>query len=353
MLKALAGGSIEKTPFGSTGGHDLSLYTLTNAKGCVLKITNYGATVTELHVPDRFGKLADVVLGYDTLPRYVLGKSYFGATAGRVANRIKDGFFELDGNSYQLAQNDGSNHLHGGWKGFNKMIWTAKPTLAWNGPSLELKYVSLDGEQGYPGTLTAKVTYQLTHDGEFRVDMEAETSSTTIVNLAHHSYWNLAGHASGSSLAHELQLNASEYTVADVDPGVTKPVEGSPFDFTRFKPIGRDLGQIASPIGYDHNYIVLGAPGEMREAARVRDPGSGRVMTLECDQPGVQFYCGSFLDGTELGKGDVPYQRYAGFCLESQKFPYAINVPSWRNQVILKAGELYRHRMLHRFSVEQ
>jgi aldose 1-epimerase len=352
MLNEVRSGSIERAVFGNTAGQEVFLYTLTSANGCVLKITNYGATVTELHVPDRFGKLADVVLGFDTLAPYVASKSYFGCIAGRVANRIKNGLFELEGKSYELAQNDGANHLHGGLRGFNKVIWTAKPSLGPNGPALELRYLSRDGEEGYPSALAVTVTYQLTNDAEFNIDMEAVASGTTIVNLAHHSYFNLAGHDSGSILGHELQLNANEYTVADVDPGVTKPVEGSPFDFTDFKPIGQDLARVGAASGYDHNYIVLGPANELREAARVREPRSGRVMTLESDQPGLQFYCGSFLDGSESGKG-ARYQRYGGFCLESQKFPYAINVPTWKNQVILRAGESYRHRMVHRFSVEQ
>jgi aldose 1-epimerase len=345
-------GSIERASFGSTAGQGVSIYTLTNAEGCVLKITNYGATVTELHVPDRFGNLADVVLGYDTLEQYVAGKFYFGAIAGRVANRIKNGLFELQGKSYELAQNDGANHLHGGLRGFDRAVWSATPSLLPSGPALELAYLSLDGEEGYPSSLAVTVTYQLTNDSEFRVEMQAESEQTTIVNLAHHSYFNLAGYASGSTLGHELSLNANEYTVADGDPGVIKPVEGSAFDFSDFKAIGRDLEQIGDGVGYDHNYIVLGPPGELREAACVREPNSGRVLTLESDQPGLQFYCGSFLDGSEHGKG-ARYDRYAGFCLESQKFPYAINVPSWRNQVILRAGEVYRHHMVHRFSVEQ
>jgi aldose 1-epimerase len=351
MLNETGNGSIERAPFGSVAGQEVSLYTLTNAKGCLLKITNYGATVTELHVPDRFGNLADVVLGFDSLEQYIASNAYFGGTAGRVANRIKNGLFELDGKSYELAQNDGANHLHGGLRGFNKVVWAARPIQTDEGPALELRYVSPDGEEGYPSSLAVTVTYQLTNNSEFCVDMQAQAAGTTIVNLAHHSYFNLAGHASGPVLAQELRLNANEYTVADTDPGVTKPVEGSAFDFTDFKPIGRDLEQVGDLVGYDHNYIVLGSPGELREAACVRDPKSGRVLTLESDQPGLQFYCGSFLDGSEQGKG-ARYERYAGFCLESQKFPYAINVPTWKNQVILRPGEIYRHRMVHRFSVE-
>jgi aldose 1-epimerase len=350
MLTVAGSGSIERALLGGAAGQ-ISLYTLTNAKGCVLKVSNYGATVTELHVPDRWGNLADVVLGFDSLEQYIANRAYFGGIAGRVANRIKNGRFELDGKSYELVQNDGANHRHGGLRGFNKVLWAAKPTQTDNGPAIELKYVSPDREEGYPSELSVTVTYQLTNDSEFRVDMQAEAAGTTIVNLAHHSYFNLAGHASGSVLAQELRLNANEYTVADIDPGVIKLVEDSAFDFTDFKPIGRDLEQVGNPVGYDHNYIVLGSPGELREAACVRDPKSGRVLTLESDQPGLQFYCGSFLDGSEQGKG-ARYERYAGFCLESQKFPYAINVPTWKNQVILRAGEIYRHRMVYRFSVE-
>ena len=352
MLNGGGSGSIEQAPFGSTAGQEGALYTLTNARGWRAKITNFGAIVTELHVPDRTGTLGDIVLGFETLEQYVASKSYFGSIVGRVANRIKSGLFELEGKSYELGQNDGSNHLHGGFRGFNQVVWSAQPNLLWNGPALELKYISADGEEGYPSTLVAHVTYQLTNDGELRVDMHAEAAGVTLVNLAHHSYFNLAGYASGSTLGHELWLNANEYTLLDVDPGVTKPVEGSPFDFTDFKPIGRDLARVPGPAGYDHNYIVLGVPGELREAARVREPRTGRLMTLESDQPGLQFYCGSFLDGSEVGKG-ARYERHAGFCLESQKFPYAINVPTWKNQVILRPGEVYRHRMVHRFSVEE
>jgi len=352
VLNSGGSGSITERPFGSSNGQDVTLFTLTNGRGWVAKIANYGATVTELHVPDRHGALGDIVLGFDTLEQYAASKSYFGSIVGRVANRIKNGLFELEGKSYELAQNDGSNHLHGGFQGFNKVVWSARPELRWNGPALELRYVSPDGEEGYPSTLVAHVTYQLTDEGELRVDMHAESAGVTLVNLAHHSYFNLGGYDSGSTLGHELWLNANEYTVLDVDPGVTKPVEGSPFDFSEPKLIGRDLARVNSPVGYDHNYIVLGAPGELREAARVREPKSGRVMTLESDQPGLQFYCGSFLDGSEVGKG-ARYERYAGFCLESQKFPYAINVPTWKSQVILRPGEIYRHRMVHRFSVEE
>jgi aldose 1-epimerase len=347
-LRAEAG-SIAETSFGNLAERDVSLFTLTNGRGSILKVTNYGATVTELHLPDRTGKLADVVLGLDTLEQYVASRAYFGGIVGRVANRNRNARFELEGKAYTLAQNDGANHLHGGLLGFNQVVWTAKPSLLADGPALELAYVSADGEAGYPGELAVRVQYQLSHENEFRIEMQAESSSTTIVNLAHHSYFNLRGHDAGSTLDHELLLRANSFSVADGDPARIEPTAGTALDFSDFKAIGRDLAELYTPAGYDHNYVLFGTPGELREAARVRDQKSGRMMSLETDQPGLQFYCGSFLDGSERGKG-ARYERYAGFCLESQKFPYAINVPAWREQVILRAGEVYRHRMLHRFS---
>jgi aldose 1-epimerase len=351
MPNLLDRSSIEHAPFGSTDGQEVSLYTLRNEGGCSVKITNYGATVTELHVPDRWGQLGDVVLGFESLAQYIASKSYFGCIAGRVANRIRGGRFELSGKSYALARNDGEHHLHGGIRGFNRVLWSAKPVALPDGPALELRYLSPDGEEGYPSALAVTVTYQLTDASELRVDMQAEAAGTTLVNLAHHGYFNLAGYASGSSLGHELRLNAREYTLADTAPEVIRSTAGSPFDFGGFKTIGRDLAAIGNgPLGYDHNFVVLGPGGQLREAACVRDPGSGRVMTLESDQPGLQVYCGSFLDGRDRGKGAV-YERYAGFCLESQKFPYAANVPAWKNQVVLRAGQPYRHQMVHRFSV--
>ena len=346
-------GTITRADFGRVGDQDVSLYTMVNASGCSVKISNYGATITELHVPDRAGQLADVVLGFESLEEYVASRAYFGAIVGRVANRIKNGRFELDGSSYELARNDGPDHLHGGITGFDRVVWSATPARSLDGPVLELSYVSKDGEDGYPGTLKIFVTYRLTNDVQLMVDVRATTDRSTIVNAAQHSYFNLAGHDSGSVLAQELKLNANEYTASDPDPGVTRPVEGSAFDFTEFKPIGQDLAQLDNqPRGYDHNFVMMDSNGELREVARARDPKSGRELVMESDQPGLQFYCGSFLDGRDRGKG-ATYEQYAGFCLESQKFPYAINVPTWRNQVVLRAGELYRHRMVYRFSAER
>jgi aldose 1-epimerase len=341
-------------PFGTVGETPVQLYTLTNKNGLVAKITNYGATVTEMHVPDRTGARADVVAGFDSLDGYLKGGPYFGAIVGRVANRIANAAFTLEGAPYTLAANDRPHHLHGGTKGWDKVVWTAMPVETADGPSLELTYVSRDGEEGYPGTVTARTVYTLTHANELRVDMQATTDRITLVNIAHHSYWNLGGHASGTILDHELTLYAERYTPGApmVPTGDTRPVKDTPFDFTTAKPIGRDLRQTGlTPVGYDHNFVVDGQADQLRPVARLKDPRSGRVMTLAADQPGVQFYTGNFLDGSLRGKG-ATYVQHSALCLETQKFPNAINVPAWRDQVILRPGQTYRHRMIHAFSIE-
>jgi aldose 1-epimerase len=332
----------------------VQFFTLTNKNGLVARITNYGAIVTELHVPDRAGTLADIVLGFENLDGYVKGAPYFGAIVGRVANRIGNAEFTLEGKRYTLEPNDKPHHLHGGKKGWDKVVWTARTIDTADGPGLELTYVSKDGEEGYPGTVTAKTLYTLTNANELKVEMSATTDKTTLVNMAHHSYWNLGGHNSGTILDHELTLNADRYTPGSpmVPYGEIKPVKGTAFDFTRAKPIGKDLKQAGgSPIGYDHNFVVNGDPNQLRPVARLKDPKSGRVMTVSADQPGVQFYTGNFLDGSVTGK-NTTYMQYAALCLETQKFPNAINVPAWQDQVILKPGQTYRHVMVHTFSAE-
>jgi aldose 1-epimerase len=351
--------SISKQSYGQVDGKEVSLFTLTNAKGVSFKVTNYGTIITEFHVPDRDGKLGDIVLGYENLDGYLKATPYFGATAGRVANRVKNAKFELDGKTYKLAANNGPHSLHGGVKGWDKVVWEGQPEETPNGPSILFSYVSKDGEEGFPGTVTASVRYTLTNDNTFNVDMQATTDKTTIVNMAHHTYWNLAGYASGPIVDQELTIAADKYTpsmpVENGDPvpdGTVKPVKGTPFDFTTAKPIGKDLQAAGGkPIGFDHNWIVNGEPGTMRLAARVKDPKTGRVLTLETDEPGVQFYSGKFLDGTITGKG-ATYAQYTGFCLETQRFPNAINVPAWKSQVVLQPGQTYKHSMVHRFSVE-
>jgi aldose 1-epimerase len=340
--------------FGTIGDTAVQIYTLTNKHGLAAKVTNYGATLTELHVPDRTGALADIVLGFGDLDSYVKGTSYFGAIVGRVANRIKGAEFMLDGTRYELDANDKPNHLHGGKRGWDKVVWTATPLDTSRGPALELTYMSKDGDENYPGTVTAKALYTLTNDDELVVDMNATTDRTTLVNMAHHSYWNLGGYNSGTILAHELTLYADQYTPGSpmVPEGEVRAVKDTPFDFTRSKPVGRDLKQAGgTPIGYDHNFVVNGEPNHVRPVARLKDPKSGRVMTLSADQPGVQFYTGNFLNGSINGKGTT-YGQYAGLCLETQKFPNAINVPGWQDQVILRPGQTYRHVMIHKFSAE-
>lgn len=346
--------SITATTFGNVDDTPVQLYTLTNAHGLVAKITNYGAIVTELHVPDRTGTLGDVVLGFENLDGYLKGHPYFGAIVGRVANRIGNAEFTLEGKRYTLEANDKPHHLHGGRRGWDKVVWSATPVDTAEGQAVAFTYVSKDGEEGYPGTVTAKTIYTLTNGNELRVEMQATTDKTTLVNMAHHSYWNLGGHNSGTILDHELTLYADNYTPGTpmVPDGRINPVKGTSFDFTSAKAIGRDLKQAGgNPIGYDHNFVINGVPNQLRPVARVKDPKSGRVMTVSADQPGVQFYTGNFLDGSTRGKGTT-YIQYAGLCLESQKYPNAINVPAWRDQVILSPGQPYRHVIVHRFSVE-
>ena len=344
---------IVDAPFGTVDGKAVRLYTLTNTSGMVMKVTNYGAIITELHVPDKTGRRADVVDGYGDLESYIKATPYFGATVGRVGNRIANGRFSLDGKSYQVTTNNGPHHLHGGKKGFDKVVWTAEPMQTPQGPAIRFSYVSPDGEEGYPGTLTAHSTYTLTNNNELRVDLEATTDQPTIVNLVHHSYWNLAGHGSGTILDHELTLYADAYTPgAAISDGPATPVRGTPFDFSVAKPIGRDLKAAGGdPVGYDHNWLVNGTRDALRPVARLKDPKSGRVMTIEGDQPGVQFYSGNYLDGSMTGKGTT-YQQYSGLCLETQKVPNSINNPERMQDVILRPGQTYRHHMVHRFTAE-
>jgi len=349
--KATKAKPIEKASYGTVDGKPVDLYTLTNAKGAVAKITNYGAIVTELHMPDKDGKMGDVVLGFDKVDDYVAKSPYFGAIVGRVANRIAYGKFTLDGKAYQLNTNAAPHHLHGGKKGWDKVIWTAEPKETKDGPSLKLTHVSPDGEENYPGTVTATATYTLTNENELKVEMTATTDKTTLINMAHHSYWNLAG--GGTILDQELTIPADSYTPGDPVPdGKIKPVKGTPFDFTAAKPIGKDLKAAGGkPVGFDHNWVVNGEPHAMRLMAKLKDPKSGRVMTITADQPGLQFYTGNFMDGKTSGKG-VTHVQYSGLCLESQKFPNSINVPAWKEEVILKPGQTYKHTMVHKFTTE-
>ncbi len=275
-----------------------------------------------------------MVLGFDNLDGYLKGNPYFGATVGRAGNRIRDAKFKLGGKEFVLAANNKPHHLHGGNKGWDKVLWKAEAKETPDGPQVHLTYTSPDGEEGYPGTVVASTTYTLTNDGAFRVDMEATTDKPTIVNMVHHTYWNLGGHDSGRIADHELQLFAAQYTPGDpmVPTGAVRPVKGTAFDFTKSKLIGKDLEAAGGkPVGFDHNFVIDGDANTLRAAARLRDPKSGRVMTIEADQPGIQFYSGNFLDGTTIGKGGTKYAQYTGLCLETQKFPNAVNVPKWRS----------------------
>jgi aldose 1-epimerase len=346
---------VQQEPYGELRGQPVERYTLRNVHGLFLRVMTYGATVTELHVPDRSGQLGDIVLGFDRLEDYVQHSPYFGATVGRVANRIANAQFELGGKQYALAANSPPHHLHGGNKGWDKVVWSAEPVVGAAGAALQLRYVSKAGEEGYPGTVTATTVYTLTDTDDLEIEMSATTDQPTVLNMAHHSYFNLAGPASGAVTGQQLQLFASQYTPAEqqIPTGRLAPVQGTPFDFTQPKLIGQDLAAAGgNPVGFDHNWVVDGDLHQLRKVARLSDPKSGRVLTLESNQPGVQFYTGNYLDGKTAGKGGVAYAQYGGLCLESQKFPNSINVPAWRDEVILSPGQTYEHRMRFHFSVE-
>ena len=349
--------AIQQESWGEVDGKPVTLFTLTNKNGLLMKVATYGGIITELHVPDRTGKLADIVLGFDDLASYAKSSPYFGAVIGRVANRISGAQFELEGTTYRLAANNGSNSLHGGVKGWDKAVWDAVAFDTPEGPAVQLSLTSEDGDEGFPGTVKAKNTYTLTDSNELKIEMEAVTDRPTVVNMAHHSYWNLAGHDSGLVLDQVARLDASQYTPNDPSlhtvGGQVAPVAGTPFDFTSAKAIGRDLQAAGGdPVGFDSNWIVDGPPHQLREVARVTDPHSGRVLTLKGDQPGVQFYTGNYLDGTLIGKGGARYAQHSAFCLETQLFPNSINVPAWRAEVILKPGQVYTSRMIHAFTTE-
>ena len=354
---AVASNQISRARWGKADGKDVSLFTLSNDNGLVMKVANYGGVITQLQVPDRNGKLADIVLGFDDIAGYEKSSPYFGAVIGRVANRISDASFTLEGKQYQLATNNGTSSLHGGSKGWDKVVWNAEASETSEGPSLKLTYTSVDGEEGYPGTVKASNTYTLTDRNVLKIEMEASTDRATVVNMAHHTYWNLAGHDSGSIHDQELLIHARKYTPADplslTVSGEIAPVAGSPFDFTVFKAIGKDLlAAGGDPIGFDTNWVVDGVAHALRPVAQAKDPKSGRVLTLSGDQRGVQFYSGNFLDGSIRGKAGTQYQQYGGFCLETQAFPNSINVPAWRDFVILKPGRLYKSAMQIAFTTE-
>jgi aldose 1-epimerase len=346
--------SCKKMSFGQTqDGKPVDLYVLSNSKGAVCKIMTYGAIVTELQMPDRQGKFNDVVLGFDSLDGYLKGHPYFGAIVGRVGNRIAKGKFTLNGVTYQLATNNGPNHLHGGLKGFDKVVWTAEPVPTSEGAAVKFSYLSKDGEEGYPGNCKVEVVYTLTENNELRIDYTVTTDKDTPVNVTNHSYWNLAGAENGGILNHQMMINADRYTPVDatlIPTGELKPVAGTVMDFRKPTAIGARIKQVGGdPVGYDHNYVLNGGGKKLDLVARVSEPTTGRVMEVLSTEPGVQFYSGNFLDGTIKGKKGAVYNQYQGFCLETQHFPDSVNQPNFPSYV-LKAGQTYKSTTIYRFS---
>ncbi|HLT91018.1 MAG TPA: aldose epimerase family protein [Woeseiaceae bacterium] len=339
-------------------GTPIAAVELTNAQGFMARVITLGATLQALSVPDARGQSADIVLGYDEAQQYLDQPQYFGATVGRYANRIAKGRFTLDGRTYALPLNDGPNHLHGGPQGLDKVVWTLAEAESGSPARAVFTYVSPDGDQGYPGRLELTAIYELSDDGELGIEYRATTDAPTIVNVTNHSYFNLAGATGDESvMGHRLTLFADRYTPVDatlIPTGEMRPVAGTPFDFREPKPIGRDVNagedeQVRFGRGYDHNFIVNGEPGELRPAARLEDPGTGRIMELLVTAPGVQFYSGNFIDGTTVGKGGRIYRQGDGLCLEPQVFPDSPNHPEFPS-ARLDPGETYVNRMVLRFT---
>lgn len=350
--------SMEKKDFGVAGSTPVHLYTLKNANGMEISVTNYGGILTSVKVPDASGAFADVVLGFDSLDGYLGRHPYLGAIIGRYSNRIANGRFTLNGKEYVLATNNGPNALHGGLEGFDKKVWQAEEVTTSNGPGLRLTYVSPDGEEGYPGTLTVNVTYSLSNENQIQIDYRATTDTDTVLNLTNHSYFNLKGAGNGTILDHEVLINADRFTPVDaglIPTGEFRSVEGTPFDFRAATAIGEridaDEEQIKLGGGYDHNYILNGSSGSLRLAARVKEPSSGRVMEVLTDQPGMQFYTGNFLDGSVIGKGGIAYEKRFGFCMETQHYPNSPNRDVFPSTV-LKAGDTFTTTTIYRFSTE-
>jgi aldose 1-epimerase len=333
-------------------GERIEIFSIANDRGMQIRAINYGGIIASIKVPDRDGQLDDVVLGHDSLEGYLHRTRYFGVLIGRFANRIARGRFSLNGVAYQLAVNNGQNHLHGGVKGFDKVVWTAEEID--NG--VQLTYFSKDGEENYPGNLNATVTYRLNDENELRIDYYATTDRDTIINLTNHSYFNLAGR--GTILNHELQIQAEAFTPIDetlIPTGEIRSVAGTAMDFTSPTSIGalidKDDDQLRFARGYDHNFVLRGEPGTLRTIARLHDPQSGRVMEVITTQPGLQFYSGNYLDGTLVGRHGQAYLKNSGCCLEAQHFPDSPNQPHFPSTV-LRPGEKYHHTTVYRFSVE-
>jgi aldose 1-epimerase len=357
-MTATAQPKITKADFGKTAtGTPVEIYTLTNTKGAEATIITYGGTVVSLKVPDKAGKLGDVVLGYDSIGDYEKHTSYFGSLIGRFGNRIARGKFKLDGKEYMLAVNNGVNHLHGGLKGFDKVVWTAKPSSDAAGANLELTYLSKDGEEGYPGNLNVTVVYSLTEKDELKIVYSATTDKATVVNLTHHSYFNLGGAGNGDILGHQVRLVATGFTPTDsgsIPTGEIRPVKGTPFDFLKPTAIGARNRQTDEQLrfgsGYDHNWVLIKTGMQVGLAATVYEPTTGRYMEVFTTEPGIQFYTGNFLDGSIKGKNGQDYPKNSGFCLEAQHYPDSPNKPKFPSTV-LKPGEKYAQTTIYKFSV--
>lgn len=352
--------SVARAAFGTAPtGEPVELFTLTGPAGVEVRAITYGGIIISLKTPDRDGVPADIVLGYDELDGYVRETPYFGAIIGRYGNRIANGRFTLDGETYSLAKNNGPNHLHGGDIGFDKVVWSAEPFETDSAVGVVFAYTSRAGEEGYPGTLDTRVTYTLTDGGALIFDYHATTDQATPVNLTQHTYFNLAGDGSGDILGHELMIAASAYTPVDstlIPTGEIRPVAGTPFDFRAPAPIGARIAaddeQIRFGGGYDHNFVLDRPQDGMAHAARVFEPGSGRLLDVWTSEPGIQFYSGNFLDGTITGKSGHVYQHRSGFCLETQHYPDSPNQPGFPS-TILRPGQTYTSRTMLVFGVAQ
>ncbi|RFM25622.1 aldose epimerase family protein [Deminuibacter soli] len=348
---AAAKAGITRADWGETDGKKVALYTLTNKNGVQVKISNYGGTITSFLAPDKTGKIQNIVLGFDSLAGYLAKPPYFGATIGRYGNRIGNATFKLNGTAYKLAANNGKNHLHGGIKGFDKQVWDADATVD-SVSSLTLHYVSKDGEEGYPGTLTVAVRFTLDDDNALQIDYTATTDKATVLNLTNHSYWNISGDAGNVILDEKLQLNADHYTPVDtslITTGEIKAVKGTPFDFTTAEKIGARIGQV--PGGYDHNFVLNRKDSSMQLAATVTDSISGRKLEVFTTEPGLQFYTGNFLDGTIKTPAGVAIQQHAALCLETQHYPDSPNKPNFPS-VVLEPGKQYHTVTKYKISAQ-
>jgi aldose 1-epimerase len=356
----MPGPTLTRAPFGKTAeGTPVELFTLTNANGLEVRAINYGGIIVSLKTKDRTGKLGDVVLGYDDLAGYLKQSPYFGAIVGRYGNRIAKGQFTIDGKTYTLAKNNGPNHLHGGIRGFDKVVWKAEPFQKADTVGLVLTHTSPDGDEGYPGTLQARVTYTLNNQDELRVDYHATTDKPTHVNLTQHTYFNLAGDGTRDILGHELSIAADRYTPVDdtlIPTGELAPVQGTPFDFRKPTAIGARIGaddaQLKNGKGYDHNFVLNRTGAGLVPVVRVLEPSTGRTLDIATMEPGVQFYSGNFLDGTIKGKGGHVYKQRYGFCLETQHFPDSPNHPKFPS-TLLRPGKAYETSTVFTFGVKK